>query len=126
MNPLPIFVFGTLRLGESNHHYLAGAYRRVLPAILPGFRRGVAPHGFPAAIPDHAASVDGELYFLDPDRYAETLAACDALEDLPPGELVGEFYRRAAVQVETAEGTCQAWAYIDPDPEGGLQSTRVD
>lgn len=114
MNELPIFVFGTLRRGESNHHFLDGKYVRWLPATLPGFRRSVAAHGYPAAIPSTGDVVDGELFFIDSVQYLETIAACDALEDLPPGELVGEFYQRARVNVETSEGRQAAWAYIAP------------
>lgn len=114
MSELPIFVFGTLRRGESNHKYLEGKYVRWLPATLPGFRRSVAAHGYPAAIPTSDSVVTGELFFIDPVQYVETLAACDALEDLPPGELLGEFYQRARVSVETSEGTLLAWAYIAP------------
>lgn len=111
---LPLFVFGTLRRGCENHHYLAQHYDDCQPAVLPGFRRAVAAHGYPAAIPCTGEQVDGELFILRAERYAETLAACDRLEDLPPGELVGEFYQRAEVTVQTATGPVRAWAYIAP------------
>lgn len=108
---LPLFTFGTLRRDHENHHYLRGYYDRVLPAILRDFRRiahlmiGRSPGDF----------VDGELFFLTDSIYDQTLAGCDRLEDIPPGEIVGPEYRRLAVTVETEEGKFRAWAYVHPD-----------
>lgn len=117
---LPLFVFGTLRRGESNHDpYLKGRFDRVVAARLPGYRRGTAAHGFPAAIPcaDAGSCVTGELFDLTPTLYESTLAHIDRLESLSPGEVVGPFYDRAAVLVETDGGTVRAWAYISPRQE---------
>ncbi|MFN0051201.1 MAG: gamma-glutamylcyclotransferase family protein [Planctomycetales bacterium] len=111
MNPLPLFVFGTLRQGAENHYYLAGRYARWLPATLHNFRRSVAAHGYPTILPMPGEQVAGELYFLLPDSQAATLAECDLLEELPPGQLAGDHYRRITVPVETAEGSYQAWVY---------------
>lgn len=119
---LPLFVFGTLRRGEANHHCLADSYNRWLPATLLDFRRAVAAHGFPAIVAARGEQVDGELFFIRPEDFAETLRRCDTLEDIPPGKLVGPYYRRAQVSVETTEGPFTAWAYIDPEdvpPAGG-------
>lgn len=124
MDELPLFVFGTLRRGEENHHYLAGRYDRMLPGAVRGFRRGIARHGFPSMLTATAdEQVTGELFYLSPHSSVETLRRCDDLEDIPHGTLVGEYYRRAEVQVETADGPILAWAYIDPscpiDPSHG-------
>jgi gamma-glutamylcyclotransferase (GGCT)/AIG2-like uncharacterized protein YtfP len=125
MNPaaeLPLFVFGTLRRGEDNHHYLSGAYERWLPATLRDFQRTTAAHGFPGIVHSAGDRVTGELFFLRPDRFAETLRRCDILEDLLPGQLTGPYYQRAQVVVETAEGNFSAWAYIDP--QAGLSASK--
>lgn len=114
MSRLPLFVFGTLRRNEPNHHYLAGRYDRWLPATLSGFRQSVAAHGFPAIVRQPDDRVEGELYFISPGVYDETLRGCDTLEDIPEGELAGPYYRRAVVTVETDDGAYEAWAYIDP------------
>jgi gamma-glutamylcyclotransferase (GGCT)/AIG2-like uncharacterized protein YtfP len=112
--PLPLFVFGTLRRGESNHDRLAESYDRWLPATLRDFRRTTAAHGFPGVVPSPGDYVTGELFFITPARFAETLRRCDDLEDIPQGTLVGPYYQRAQVFVETAEINVTAWAYIDP------------
>ena len=114
LTPLPLFVFGTLRRGESNHHCLAGRYDSWLPATLHDFKRTTAAHGFPQVAPSPGDRVSGELFFIRRAEFAESLHRCDILEDIPPGQLVGPYYQRAQVVVETAEGNVTAWAYIDP------------
>ena len=114
MSELPLFVFGTLRQGEENHHYLAGHFERWLHATLPGYRRITAAHGFPSILPATGHAVAGELYFLRPNDYAATLAACDALEDIPPGQLAGDYYQRIEVAVDSEAGRFAAWAYAAP------------
>lgn len=106
----PLFVFGTLRRGEPNHHYLNGFYDRVLPAVLPGYER-VAPL---MIAPHEGSQVIGEVFFLTEDGYEQTLAGCDALEEIPPGQLIGHEYERRLVHITTAEGPREAWAYVQP------------
>jgi gamma-glutamylcyclotransferase (GGCT)/AIG2-like uncharacterized protein YtfP len=122
MNPfeyLPLFAFGTLRRGEPNHHYLEGTYERWLPGTLRDYSRIVAFHGFPAIAPGLGAQVPGELFFIRPEVFAVTLGRCDILEEIPPGELIGRFYRRAKVIAETAAEDFTAWAYVDPGSSHG-------
>lgn len=117
MPQLPLFVFGTLRRGECNHGYLAGAYDRVLSARLLGFVR-IAP----LMIARQADSaVDGELFFLTLATYEATLSGCDRLEELLIGDLVGHEYRRIAVHVQSESGTFIAWAYGCPDAESDTE-----
>ena len=113
MPTLPLFVFGTLRRGECNHHYLARAYDRVLAARLLGFARVE-----PLMIARQSGSaVDGELFFLTDATYSATLRECDRLEELTPGSLIGHEYRRIAVRAQTGSGEFIAWAYARPDTE---------
>ncbi len=107
---IPLFVFGTLRRGEPNHHYLDGFYDRMLPATLKGYAR-IAP--LMIALRGDGL-VNGELYFLTETRYEKTLAGCDVLEEIPPGTLIGHEYERRLVIVQTTEGDFQAWAYVQP------------
>jgi gamma-glutamylcyclotransferase (GGCT)/AIG2-like uncharacterized protein YtfP len=65
--------------------------------------------------PQPGGMVEGELFVLTPDEYAATLAHCDELEDIPPGQLVGHDYQRKRVRVETADGLVDAWAYVQPE-----------
>lgn len=117
MNPLeflPLFAFGTLRRGEPNHHFLEGAFERWLPGTLHDYERTIAAHGFPVVAPAIGEQVTGELFFIRHELLIETLERCDILEEIPPGELIGRYYRRAQVVVETASGNFTAWAYVDP------------
>lgn len=115
----PLFVYGTLRRGEENHHYLDGHYLRMIPAELPGFAR---THPIMIA-PSAEGRVAGELYFLKPEDYAATMAGCDELEELYPGQLIGREYRRQLVSVTTAEKNFEAWAYVQS--ENGPAAERV-
>ena len=108
---LPLFVFGTLRRGEENHHYLDGRYERMIPAVLSGYAR---LHPL-MIVPDPGGRVNGELYFLKLDEYAATMAGCDKLEELDPGQLVGRDYQRKLIRVVTTEGEISAWAYVQPE-----------
>ena len=108
---LPLFVYGTLRIGRENHHYLAGHYEEMLAASLHGYARL-----HPLMIARQADGVvEGELYFLDDDEYEATLAGCDELEEIPPGQLVGRDYQRKRVTVTTVSGPFEAWAYVQPE-----------
>jgi len=108
---IPLFVFGTLRRGERNHHFLNGRYERCLKATLIGFGRR-----HPLMIVRRSgASVEGELFFLRPCVYQETMRECDRLEGIAPGETSGWEYRRIQVHPETHLGTFVAWAYVHPE-----------
>jgi len=108
---LPLFVFGTLRLGHENHHYLDCHYDEMLSASLSGYARL-----HPLMIARQAEGVvDGELYFLAEDEYDSTLAGCDELEEIPPGQLIGHEYQRKRVTVTTLRGSFEAWAYVQPE-----------
>ena len=108
---LPFFVFGTLRYGECNHHLLEENYERMVPAELQGFSR---IHSL-MIVRDEDDTVEGELYFIDPLKYGETLQNCDRLEGIPPGKTIGEDYRRIRTSVETEEGAITAWVYVYPE-----------
>jgi len=107
---LPLFVFGTLRRGRSNHHLLAGRYSSVLVGSLRNF---VRTH--PLMIEEHRDGiVEGEVYFLHAETYVQTLRNCDDLEGIPAGTTVGEYYKRIEVTVESTKGNHAAWAYVHP------------
>ncbi len=93
-----VFVYGTLKRGEANHHWLAGGRfggRRRL--------RGVRLHDlgpYPMAVPaEDAALIHGELYAVDP----AGLAALDRLEDVPV-----EYERHCLLLTDDTE----AWVYL--------------
>ena len=113
MPPLPLFVFGTLRRGECNHHFLSGQYDRLRPARLSGFA-AVAPLMIAR---ESGSVVMGELYDLAPASYSRSLQGCDRLEEIPVGDTIGREYRRIPVRVQTDGGEVIAWAYVRPDVE---------
>jgi len=100
-----IFVYGTLKCGESNHRLLAGKYLNVRPAATHGllFDLGF----FPAAWLRGNRFIYGEVFEFE--DVEEVLPSLDRLEGHP------NHYRRVLVPIfdsETleADGT-EAWAY---------------
>lgn len=125
-----VFVYGTLRVGESNHHLIAGQSRvrdRVRTAAafhLVGYdifgERSEGPDPsvpghlhhfrFPAMLEGGDTSVVGEVYEVDP----ATLAVLDRLEEHP------DFYQRRIIRLEDGE---EVIAYLLPRErmmEGGV------
>ncbi|MSU69966.1 MAG: gamma-glutamylcyclotransferase [Opitutaceae bacterium] len=84
-----IFVYGTLKRGCSNHHFLAGQTWVGAAATPPGFRL-FDLGGFPGMVAqaDDHAGVAGEVWSVD----ATCLAHLDALEGIAEG-----CYLRASV-----------------------------
>jgi gamma-glutamylaminecyclotransferase len=75
---MKVFVYGTLRRGQSNHGLLAKASSLGLDATLPAW---TLHHlgDWPALAQGGSTAVVGELYEVD----APTLAELDALEEVP-------------------------------------------
>ena len=90
----PLFVYGTLKRGGSNHHHLSGQTLLGPARTAPGFTLfslGTYP-GLVAA-PTDTRGVTGELWSVD----AACLARLDVLEGLAEG-----LYRRAPIALSQA------------------------
>lgn len=94
-----LFVYGTLRKGESNQGFLESAQFLGRHETLPKYAL-YDLGAYPAVIEGHS-SITGEVYLIDDD----TLARVDALEEVPIE------YRRE--QIETPFGL--AWIYLYQD-----------
>lgn len=92
-----VFVYGSLRLGESNHHWLEGSRCLGLYTTKPCFTL-LDLGDYPAAIESGHTAIVGEVYRVSP----EVMAKLDLLEDFPH-----QFSRR---HIPTAYG--QAWMYV--------------
>jgi gamma-glutamylcyclotransferase (GGCT)/AIG2-like uncharacterized protein YtfP len=97
---IAVFVYGTLRRGQSNHHLLAGA-RWGGEQRLPGARlHNLGPFPMAIATPDTAAdAVQGELWWVD----AATLEQLDRLEGHP------RLYERRPLTLASGQ---RAWVYL--------------
>ena len=99
---IDVFVYGTLRAGQANHHVMQIAHGTLLgdTCTEPAYEL-VDLGAFPGMVDGGTTAVVGELYRVT----AEGLRALDTLEGHPT------FYRRVAVQL-----TCGRWAqtYILP------------
>jgi gamma-glutamylaminecyclotransferase len=101
-----VFVYGTLKRGGSNHHYLAGQSFVGNARTAPGFTL-YNLGGYPGMVRlgDDTGGVSGEVWSVD----GECLAGLDALEGTGEG-----LYRREAVPLgdSFAEQCVEAYIYL--------------
>jgi gamma-glutamylcyclotransferase (GGCT)/AIG2-like uncharacterized protein YtfP len=114
MQLLPLFVYGTLRQGEANHHLLKKVTLSCRPARLEGAAMyDLGPYPM---IMDGEGIVTGELIEIDPTRYEATLRRLDVLEGVngnDPENPQGLYRRvRRKVHVESSELAVEAWVYL--------------
>lgn len=121
---LPVFVYGTLRPGEKNYpRYLAGRTVCEVAATAEGQLYFVADGGYPYVQPG-GFRVAGELVYLDPSRYEETLRGLDALEEYDPDDEAHSVYLRRRTVVTLANGNrSPAWIYYWNCPR--IVGTRI-
>jgi len=86
-----IFVYGTLKRGRSNHHWLAGQ-RFIAQARTKPIYRLYDMGGYPGMIRDaKGVAIEGEIWEVD----TSGLARLDELEDIEGGE-----YERVLLELE--------------------------
>lgn len=100
-----VFVYGSLRTGESNHAQLAGA--RLVSACGVALDVGLIPYleGFPGLVRAPGCRARGEVFEVD----AEHLGRLDLFEGVPTD------YLREAVE---CEGLGSVFAYLAARPTG--------
>lgn len=114
----PVFVYGTLRPGGSNHHWFRGKDGNRTGASIRGYElvtNGSYPYLLPAQ--DAGALVAGTLVFVAEQHWAEVAASLDELEDTNPVLPVDDanLYNRVLHEVTAQDGTVHtAWVYIPP------------
>lgn len=74
----PVFVYGTLRVGQSNHHIIESQLVRAVPAVIRGDLYHLPQQGYPAVILDGAGFVYGEI--MDFYDFEQALSDMDRLE----------------------------------------------
>lgn len=110
-----LFVYGTLKRGFCNHHYLGDA-RYISPGkTLNDFALYTIEYPFLCHAPA-LYSVSGEVYQIS----QNDLARVDVLEQHP------DDYCREVIDVLLADGSqLQAWTYFHPQSQGRLLSEGV-
>lgn len=108
-----LFVYGTLRNGLYNNHYLRGARFLGLGRTVEQYVLFVGKYPYVQRVPEGSDTaltrVRGEVYVVD----KSTLAAVDVLEEHP------DTYRREIVEIELDKGgMLPAWLYFHPRPSG--------
>lgn len=110
---IPLFVYGTLKEGGSNHYsYLREAQKEGRYKTVNKY--GLRVNGAPALTKESYDNIKGELYYVD----EEELAKIDELEGHP------SLYQRELIRVKSQYGNLKeyAWAYFRDVRTGKLQS----
>ena len=112
--PLPFFVYGTLRAGQSNARLLRGAIARSRDAKLCGaqmFDLGAYPMILEA---ESQHEIWGELLEIEADKYAAILQSLDLLESVDGAnpENSDALYRRLRRFVCVENEPIEAWVYF--------------
>ncbi|MGP9020966.1 gamma-glutamylcyclotransferase family protein [Streptomyces sp. BR1] len=110
--PLPFFVYGTLRPGERYYvRFLRGRTAAEVPARLPGAVLYEGP-GYPYAM-EGGGVVTGALITPSPEAYAQVLVVLDQLEECHGPDDPRNMYDRVSRTVELpGGGTARAWVYL--------------
>ena len=114
MHQLPFFVYGTLLIGQPNDFYWGDSILKSQSAVLCGMELYAFPD-FPMMVEtkDLNSCVQGQLIWLEPDRYMGILANVDALEGFDPADHENSLYIRTQLTVRTVDGLeVNAWAYV--------------
>ena len=106
-----LFVYGSLRraAGSAEADMLAAGADHLGPATARGKLYRIDWYPGMIASGDPADRVTGDLFSVrDPALWPKL----DAYEGCGPADPVPQEYRRARIQVEAAEGSAEAWAYL--------------
>jgi gamma-glutamylcyclotransferase (GGCT)/AIG2-like uncharacterized protein YtfP len=103
---IKVFVYGTLRKGEINDHYLKKA-TRISDQCWTYGEMYDTNHGYPAVKQDYSNRIYGEMYSVTEDE----LARLDVLEDFQLGR-EDNLYDRILQTVYTDKGEFVAYIYI--------------
>jgi gamma-glutamylcyclotransferase (GGCT)/AIG2-like uncharacterized protein YtfP len=98
VEPLPIFVYGTLLEGQPNSYVWRDNYVSVEAAVCRGGR--LMDCGFfPIMVDGPGYSVVGQLFHVKPQRFAAIIHALDVLEGFNPRVLNASMFRREEREV---------------------------
>ncbi|RKD22714.1 hypothetical protein BEP19_10685 [Ammoniphilus oxalaticus] len=103
-----VFVYGTLRTGEPNHHLLHHAQRIVEQCWTQGTLLDVGP--FPALIPNRRGRIYGELYLIN----EQQLQTLDQLEGFH-GQGKQNHFERIRQTIHGDRSSLEAWVYVYPN-----------
>ncbi|WP_416150518.1 gamma-glutamylcyclotransferase [Salipaludibacillus sp. HK11] len=110
-----VFVYGTLRNGQINHHFLKDAKLITRQASLKGEMYNTGK-GYPAFLLNGQSQVYGEIYQID----EKILSQLDILEDYSEG-CHSNLYYRIRENIKTDTSFYNSWVYVlDSSQEASL------
>lgn len=111
---LPVFVYGTLRIGQDNwRRYLQGKISAQRPAIAPDHKMYATNYAYVTDAP--AQQIVGELVVIRPECYGRVMQDLDRLEDYDPLDPEHGLYVRVEREVLLVDAEPhqrqRAWIY---------------
>jgi gamma-glutamylaminecyclotransferase len=114
--PSRVFVYGTLKSGQPNHHLLSGS-KRLMTGWTAKRYRMFCNGWFPMIVPDQSGYfIFGEVYEVSP----ETLQRLDRLEGVP-----NHYYRDSCPVVDLGVNRMTAYVYVYSDARVTSELTEV-
>lgn len=102
-----LFVYGTLRAGDSRNHVLSDSGCKKLPGLFKSQAKMFSVGGFPAIIPDKHSFVVGEVWEVPEDLEDRLMRRLDAIEGVSSG-----LYNKVELDVSDEAGVYKATAYV--------------
>jgi gamma-glutamylcyclotransferase (GGCT)/AIG2-like uncharacterized protein YtfP len=111
---LPVFVYGTLRQGQSNAHRMSQIASLIDDAVVDGVAVFGADQLYPHAVERSGASTLGELVWLRPEiDHREAYRSLDEYEEFMWDRPWSSEYERVVRPVRLSNGdTVSAWLYL--------------
>lgn len=109
----PVATYGTLKVGQGNHHMIAIGVAQTRKGTLPGYELRATP-GFPfvRALPEgQTGAVTVDVFDITPDRYPHVMRTLDMLEGYRE-DYESNHYVRQLLPIVFADGAMiMAWVY---------------
>ncbi len=115
-----IFVYGTLKSGNRNHHYFGDQVTNIVKGSIAASLYHLDDYDCPT-IRLEPGTIEGEIIYYQDDQMGSIEMAVDDLEQSTPGL----YYDRVPVGVETVSGVIESEVYVVRDFEQ-MNVTKID
>ncbi|PHS12513.1 MAG: hypothetical protein COA78_08100 [Blastopirellula sp.] len=104
----PYFVYGTLKRGESRENQWPYTPLKILPAVTTGTLYDLG--SYPALIATGTDQIQGELWFIADEHFAETQAKLDTIEGYPT---LYNRIRQTCITLDGQEYQATMYTYVE-------------
>jgi gamma-glutamylcyclotransferase (GGCT)/AIG2-like uncharacterized protein YtfP len=128
---LPLFAYGTLRPTQKAYNTLLKPFaKQTLPAYLPGYEMYASAYPYIFATDQPQKVVIGDLIFIDPLHFINTLTRLDSYEGYQPSSANNQYSRLILNVFITSQQyphpTMRAWGYVGNNMATKQQLTLIE